>query len=196
MEAANELGLEVLEHVLIDKMADDCQEVLEQVAETTSDLIYFGGYTPNGAHLLVRQMREMGMDTGSMGPDAIVDCAFIAGAGETAEGVYATLVGVPRSGWTEDEIAYFANHYRERFGAEPEASSHFAYDAATAVMIAIEQAGTRDRRAILNAMNTSGEMDGLGGRFTSDINGDTTITTVSSNVLHNGTFQYLETLAP
>lgn len=196
MEAANELGLEVLGHVTIDRMADDYQELLEPVAETTPDLIYFGGYTPNGAHLLVRQMREMGMDTGFMGPDAIVDSAFIAGAGEAAEGVYATLVGVPPSGWTEAESAHFANRYRERFGAEPEAFSHFAYDAATAVMTAIEQAGTRDRRAILNAMTTSGKMDGLGGCFTFDINGDTTITTVSGSMVHNGTFQYLETLAP
>jgi branched-chain amino acid transport system substrate-binding protein len=195
-DTAYELGLEVLGHVTIDKMADDYQEVLEQVAETAPDLIYFGGYTPNGAPLLVRQMREIGMDAGFMGPDAIVDSAFIAGAGEVAEGVYATLVGVPPSGWTEDKIAHFANRYRERFGAEPEAFSHFAYDAATAVLIAIDRAGTRDRRAILNAMTTSGDMDGLGGRFTFDINGDTTITTVSGSVVHNGTFQYLETLAP
>ena len=195
-ETAYELGLEVLGHVTIDKMADDYRKVLEQVAATNPDLVYFGGYTPNGAPVLVRQMREMRMDAGFMGPDAIVDSAFIAGAGHAAEGVYATLVGVPPSGWTEDEIAHFADRYRERFGAEPEAFSHFAYDAATAVLIAIEKAETRDRRAILNAMTTSGDIDGLGGRFTFDINGDTTITTISGSVVDNGTFQYLETLAP
>jgi branched-chain amino acid transport system substrate-binding protein len=128
-ETAFELGLEVLGHVTIDKMADDYQKVLEQVTATNPDLVYFGGYTPNGAPVLVRQMREMGMDAGFMGPDAIVDSAFIAGAGEAAEGVYATLVGVPPSGWSEGAAADFAVRYRERFGADPEAFSDYAYDA-------------------------------------------------------------------
>ncbi len=177
-------------------MADDYKKVLEEVDTSNPDLVYFGGYTPNGAPTLVRQMREMGMDSSFMGPDAIVDSAFISGAGGTAEGVYATVVGVPPSGWTEGAVADFANRYRERFGAEPEAFSHFAYDAANAVLTAIERAATHDRKAILDAMTTLGEMQGVDGHFTFDVNGDTTITTVSGSVVHNGTFEYLETLAP
>jgi hypothetical protein len=45
-------------------------------------------------------------------------------------------------------------------------------------------------------MATLGDLQGVGGRFTFDINGDTTITTVSGSVVRNGTFEYLETLAP
>jgi putative cofactor-binding repeat protein len=45
-------------------------------------------------------------------------------------------------------------------------------------------------------MPTMQRARGVGGRFTFDINGDTTITTVSGNVVRNGTFEYLETLAP
>ena len=195
-ETAYELGIVVLGHVTIDKMADDYQTVLEQVAATHPDLVYFGGYTPNGAPILVRQMREIGMTASFMGPDAIVDSAFIAGAGEAAEGVYATLVGVPPSGWTEGAPADFAVRYRVRFGEEPEAFSHFAYDATRALLMAIEKAGTNDRKAILNAMTTLGEMEGIAGRFTFDVNGDTTITAVSGNVVHNGKFEYQKTLAP
>lgn len=195
-ETAYELGLEILGHVTIDKMADDYRKVLEEVAATNSDLVYFGGYTPNGAPILVRQMHEMGMDAGFMGPDAIVDSAFIAGAEKAAEGVYATMVGVPPSGWTEGAVADFAIRYRERFGAEPEAFSLFAYDAANAVLTAIERAATPDRKVILDAMTTLGEMQGIDGHFTFDINGDTTITTISGSVIRDGTFEYLETLAP
>ena len=195
-ETAYDLGLEVLGHVTIDKTANDYRDVLQQVAAAHPDLVYFGGYTPNGAPTLVRQMREMQMTAGFMGPDAIVDSAFIAEAGEAAEGVYATLVGVPPSGWTEGAVADFAARYRARFGTEPEAFSHFAYDAAGVVLTAIEKAGTNDRRAILNAMASLGEMEGVAGRFSFDVNGDTTIATISGNVVHNGTFEYLETLAP
>ena len=195
-ETADELGLAVLGHITIDKMADDYGMVLEQVAATQPDLVYFGGYTPNGASILVRQMREMGMSAGFMGPDAIVDSAFIAEAGEAAEGVYATLVGVPPSGWTRGAAADFAVRYRARFGGEPEAFSHFAYDATQALLMAIERAGTDDRKAILNAMSMLGEIEGLAGRFTFDVNGDTTITTVSGSVVHNGMFEYRKTLAP
>jgi branched-chain amino acid transport system substrate-binding protein len=195
-ETAYELGIVVLGHVTIDKMADDYQTVLEQVAATQPDLVYFGGYTPNGAPILVRQLREIGMTASFMGPDAIVDSAFIAGAGEAAEGVYATLVGVPPSGWTDGAPAGFAVRYRARFGEEPEAFSHFAYDATQALLMAIEKAGTNDRKAILNAMTTLGEMEGIAGRFTFDVNGDTTITAVSGNVVHNGKFEYQKTLTP
>jgi branched-chain amino acid transport system substrate-binding protein len=195
-ETAYEIGLEVLGHVTIDKMADDYEEVLTQVAATNPDLVYFGGYTPNGAPILVRQMREMEMTADFMGPDAIVDSAFIAEAGDAAGGVYATLVGVPPSGWADDAAADFASRYRERFGSQPEAFSHFAYDAANAVLAAVEKAATNDRKAILSAMTTLGEMEGVAGRFTFDVNGDTTITTISGNVVRNGVFEYLETLAP
>lgn len=193
---AYEIDLEVLGHLTIDKMADDYREVLEKVAATHPDLIYFGGYTPNGAPLLVRQMHEMGMTAAFMGPDAIVDSAFIAEAGEAADGVYATLVGVPPSGWTEGAAAEFAARYRERFDAEPEAFSHFAYDATSAVMVALGRASTYDRRSILNAMTMLGELEGVAGPFTFDTNGDTTVTTISGSVVDNGTFKYLKTLAP
>ncbi len=86
-ETVYELGLEVLGHVTIDKMAGDYRKVLEEVAATNPDLVYVGGYTP-------------------------------------------------------------------------------------------------------------GEMQGIDGHFTFDINGDTTITTVSGSVIRDGTFEYLETLAP
>lgn len=193
---AVELGMVVLGHTTIDKMAGDYWAVLEQVAATQPDLVYFGGYTPNGAPVLVSQMRQMGMTAGFMGPDAIVDSTFIAEAGEAAEGVYATLVGVPPSGWNQGALAEFAARYRARFGEEPEAFSHFAYDAAQAVLIAIEKAATDDRRAILSAMAGIGEMEGIAGRFTFDSNGDTTITTVSGNVVRNGMFEYQEILTP
>jgi branched-chain amino acid transport system substrate-binding protein len=193
---AYEINLEVLGHNTIDKAADDYSEVLEKVAATQPDFIYFGGYTPNGAPLLVRQMHEMGMTAGFMGPDAIVDSAFIAGAGEAADGVYATVVGVPPSGWTEGVAAEFAARYQARFDTEPEAFSHFAYDAANAVMVAVGRASTYDRRSILNAMTTLGELEGVAGPFTFDTNGDTTVTTISGSVVDNGTFKYLKTLAP
>jgi branched-chain amino acid transport system substrate-binding protein len=193
---AYEIDLEVLGHLTIDKTADDYRNELEQVAATQPDLVYFGGYTPNGAPILVRQMREMGMTAGFMGPDAIVDSAFIAGAGEAANGVYATFVGVPPSGWAEGAAADFAARYRARFDAEPEAFSHFAYDAANAVLVAVGRASTYDRGSILNAMTTLGELDGVAGPFTFDTNGDTTVTTISGNVVEDGTFKYLKTLAP
>jgi branched-chain amino acid transport system substrate-binding protein len=195
-DTAREMEMEVSGHVTINKTANDYRHVLQQVAATHPDLVYFGGYTPNGAPILVRQMREMEMTARFMGPDAIVDSAFITGAGEAAEGVYATLVGVPPSGWAGGAAADFAARYRARFGAEPEAFSHFAYDAASMVLTAIEKAGTDNRRAILNAMTMLGEMEGVAGRFSFDVNGDTTITTISGNMVRNGAFEYLETLAP
>jgi hypothetical protein len=64
------------------------------------------------------------------------------------------------------------------------------------MLAAIERAATPNGKVILNAMTTLGDVQSVGGRFTFDINGDTTITTVSGNMVCNRTFEYLEKLAP
>ncbi len=49
---------------------------------------------------------------------------------------------------------------------------------------------------LLSPMQGRASREGVVGPFTVGVNGDTAIIAASSNVVRNGTFGYLETLAP
>lgn len=193
---AVEQGLDIRGHQTLTGVSQDKVDgvLTEIVADHPDlDLIYYGGFTPNGAPLIVRRMRALGIEATFMGPDAIVDSAFIAEAGPAAEGVLATLVGTPPSEWT-GKGAEFYNAYMTAYEAEPEAFAQFAYDAATVVLLAIEQAGVKDRAAILNAVGQLPKIGGAAGLFEFDPNGDTDVAVVSGNAVIDGKFVFLETL--
>src|SRR3546814_2135286 len=60
------------------------------------DLIYLGGYHPEGG-LIVRQAKEQGMKAPLMGGDALVDKQFWAISGPAGEGTLMTFDADPRS---------------------------------------------------------------------------------------------------
>ncbi|MFQ5576647.1 MAG: branched-chain amino acid ABC transporter substrate-binding protein [Anaerolineae bacterium] len=189
-------SLHVMGHQTIDKSATDFTPILNQINRQIPnlDLIYFGGYSANGAPALVQQMRRLNMRAGFMGPDAIVDTFFVQEAGPAAEGVYATLVGVPPTQLTEGKGATFVNAYRQMYGIEPEAFSQFAFDATQVVLQAVQQAGDANRARVLQAVEDMGALEGAAGHFQFDKNGDTTLLAVSGNVVRNGAFEFVDTL--
>ena len=192
-EKAVDLGLKVLGRETIDKRAEDFAAVLRRVAQADPDLVYFGGVTPNGAPLLVKQMRDMNIRAAFMIPDGAVDSEFIQKAGAASEGVLGTLVGVPPQALTGAGAEFYAAYLAE-YGEEPEPFAQFGYDAARVVLDAVGRAGVRDREAILDAIAATREYPGTGGSFSFDRNGDTTLTTISGNRVVNGKFEFVSPL--
>jgi len=192
-EKAVDLGLKVLGRETIDKRAEDFAAVLRRVAQADPDLVYFGGVTPNGAPLLVKQMRDMNIRAAFMIPDGAVDSEFIQKAGAASEGVLGTLVGVPPQALTGAGAEFYAAYLAE-YGEEPEPFAQFGYDAARVVLDAVRRAGVKDRKAILDAIAATREYPGTGGSFSFDRNGDTTLTTISGNRVVNGKFEFVSPL--
>ncbi|MGH6960067.1 MAG: branched-chain amino acid ABC transporter substrate-binding protein, partial [Dongiaceae bacterium] len=90
---AGDTGIAVLGRETID--AAGVSAALGRIAEADPDLVYYGGYTENGAPLVITQMREMALRADFMVPDGAADAQFLEKAGAAAEGVWSTLVGVP-----------------------------------------------------------------------------------------------------
>jgi len=193
---AGDSDLNVVGHQTIDKTTQDYTDILSEIKDLTPpiDLIYFGGFSANGAPVLVKQMQELDMEASFMGPDAIVDTAFIEQAGEAAEGVYATLVGLPPTQLTEGKGKAFVEAYTNAYGAEPEAFSHLAYDATQVILQAIEKADSVDRAGILNAVKEMNSLQGAAGAFQFDKNGDTTLLVISGNVVQDQSYKFVDTL--
>ncbi|MDX6768479.1 MAG: branched-chain amino acid ABC transporter substrate-binding protein [Elusimicrobiota bacterium] len=136
--------------------------------------VYFGGlYTEAG--LLLKQMKELGMK---------LPFAFISGdgsktsglfdvAGESADGAYLSIVGIP----VEDlpSAKTFMDNYKKRFtgaGEELKPFDHFGYEAAQIIMAAMERAGGHDRVKVIEELRKT-DYTGVLGKTTFDEKGDT-----------------------
>ena len=191
---ASQLGLTELGRQTIDKKSVDFRTVLEAVQRADPDVVYFGGTVANGAALLVQQLRALGVRAAFMGPDAILDTTLIDIAGQSAEGVYATFVGVPPDQIETDLGRKFAAAYREKYNEPPEAYAQLGFDAAQALIAAMRQTATLDRAGVLAALAAPREYQGTTGAFSFDARGDTTRQLVSGNVVRGGAFQFAKQL--
>ena len=187
-EKAIDLGLNVLGQETIN--SDNAREKLSAIKNLNPDLIYYGGVTLNGVVPLATAIKEFGLNAKLMGPDGIMEQAFLDLAGDAAEGTYITVVGIPPSALTTAKGKEFVENYRTRYDKEPGTVSPLAYETAKVVLLAIRRAGVNDRAKILEEVSKIKDYDELFGTWSFDKNGDTTLTAISGNIVSNKTFVF------
>ncbi|UPT75904.1 MAG: branched-chain amino acid ABC transporter substrate-binding protein [Elusimicrobiota bacterium] len=135
--------------------------------------VYFGGlYTEAG--LLLKQMRELGMKPpfDFISGDGSMTFGLFDVAGDSADGAYLSIVGVPA-----DELPSakkFVEAYKARFpNDERKPFDHFGYEAANIIMAAIERAGGPDREKVIAELKKT-KHEGVLGTTVFDDKGDTT----------------------
>jgi len=89
-------------------------------------LVYFGGIYHQGG-LLLKQLREKGVDAKFMGPDGLDSAEMAKIAGSSVVGSYYTSVAGPPDAYPE--TAAFAKKFKQRFGKDVEAFGLYGYDA-------------------------------------------------------------------
>ena len=89
---------------------------------------------------IVKKMRERGLNMPIFACDRVLNPIFLEIAGEAAEGVVATYPYNPNDADNKKLVA-FKQHYKERFGIEPDAYAAHAYDGAMMITQAIHKAG-------------------------------------------------------
>ncbi|MGE5659202.1 MAG: branched-chain amino acid ABC transporter substrate-binding protein [Actinomycetota bacterium] len=189
---AKKMGMEVLGHEGIDKKAADYKALMTKIKALNPDMIYFGGTTQSNAGQLIKDMRNVGMAPDQvkfMGPDGIREQALIDAGGKDAEGVYATFGGLPPKE-LKGAGAQWYNSYKTKFNAEPEAYAAYAYESAKVVYNAINKVCKNDRAAIRDAVLATKDFNGILGNWSFDVNGDTSLTTMSGNVVKNGKWEF------
>ncbi|MFH0876402.1 MAG: branched-chain amino acid ABC transporter substrate-binding protein [archaeon] len=190
-QKASEIGVEVLGRKTLDKTK--VNEELAAIKDLHPNAIYFAGITPNGAPELVKGIKELGMDSKFIGPDGIMEQAFIDQSEGAAEGVYITVVGIPPKELTGKGKEFY-DRYKQRYNLEPESFSTFGYESAKVALLAIEKAGVKDRAKILEEVSKTKDFSGLFGTWSFDQNGDTSLNFVSGNIVENGTFVFKKIL--
>ena len=163
------------------------------MAASRADLVFYGGIIQNGAGPLWRDIRTAAPAVTMMGSDALFEEAFIADAGEHAEGTWITFGSVPPV-LLEGPGQAFIHRYVERFGKEPESYAASSYDAMGVVLAAIKKVGAPDRAAVVDAAFATRDFPGLQGRFSFDANGDTDLRRGTRLTVRGGHFQPLQVL--
>lgn len=193
-DRCSELGIDVVgEPIGIVPKQEEYAELAEQVAASGADLVFYGGIIQNGAGPLWRDIRTAAPKATMMGSDALFEEAFVADAGEHAEGTCITFGSVPPAMLQGPGKAFF-HRYVERFGKEPESYAASSYDAMGVVLEAIEQVGSPDRAAVVEAAFGTRDFPGLQGRFSFDANGDTDLRRGTRLTVRAGRFQPLQVL--
>lgn len=98
-------------------------------------LVYFGGIYHQGG-LLLKQLREKGVNAKFMGPDGLDSAEMAKIAGASVVGSYYTSVAGPPDAYPE--TAAFAKKFKQRFGKDIEAFGLYGYDATLVGIKAME----------------------------------------------------------
>jgi branched-chain amino acid transport system substrate-binding protein len=190
-----ELGGTVTDRVGAGADTTDFNSIITAASAKNPDGVYYGGVVTSGAGLLLKQMRQQGMDVPFLGPDGIVN-----GNGE-AEGSLIKIAGIDSFGADTKQAfgtvaaigdfpakAQFTKDFEEHFKSDsefktPGAYSGPAYACATVILDSLEaflkDNANADQAAIREgvrayATDTANSFETVLGTTSFDANGDTT----------------------
>lgn len=162
----NEKGVTEVLNESISAGEKDYSPLVSKLKQAGAEVLYFGGYKTE-AGLIIRQMREQGMQTVLVGGDALVTDEFWAITGDAGEGTLMTFGPDPRL--NPDNAALVEAFRAEKF--EPEAYTLYTYAAIQAWAQAVEAAGTTDGTKVQEALHAN-KFDTVLGKIGFDAKGD------------------------
>jgi branched-chain amino acid transport system substrate-binding protein len=185
-----ELGGTIADRVGAAPETTDFVPIITAAADSEPDAVYYGGVVTSGAGLLLKQMRQQGMDIPFLGPDGIKngsgeeEGSLIQVAGtEEAAGSFATVAAIGDFPAKADFDARFIEHFKgDADFKEAGAYSGPAYACAQIVLKALEEvlktnanlAGAELREAVrAYASDPANTFETVLGPVTFDENGDT-----------------------
>lgn len=147
-EVATKMGIKVLGHEHVVKDEKDFSAVLTKLKAANPDAFYMSLQNNEAGSTMAIQAKRIGITCPIVGQDAIYHPNFATVGKDAAEGVYATF------GYTDvSSAAYkkFIEAYKPKHG-DPGGYSSYAYDAMTALLTAIKNAGATDSAKVQAAL--------------------------------------------
>ena len=162
----NARGVEEVMYEAITAGDKDFTALITKMKQAGVDLIYLGGYHTE-AGLINRQAHEQGIAATMMSGDALVTDEYWAITGDTGQGTIMTFSPDPR----KNEVAAPVVAEFEAQGYDPEGYTLYTYAAIQAWAQAVEQAGTTDLDAVIEALHGN-QFDTVLGTISFDDKGD------------------------
>ena len=147
----------------------DYSALVSKLKQATVDVVYFGGLHTE-AGLIIRQMRDQGLNAPMMSGDGIVSSEFVSIAGPGADGTLMTFGPDARKNPNaKDAVAKFkAKNF------EPEAYTLYSYAAVQILADAAKQANSTDGKKIAEVMKQGKPFKTVIGDISYDKKGDIT----------------------
>lgn len=127
----------------------DYSALVTKLKAAEVEILYYGGYHSE-AGLIIRQMREQGMDTRLIGGDALVTQELWSITGKAGEGTMMTFGPDPRK---NPGVGPLLETFRKQ-GWEPEGYTLYTYAAVQIYKQAVEQAGTTETAKVAHVLKT------------------------------------------
>jgi branched-chain amino acid transport system substrate-binding protein len=168
-KAMNAKGLKEVMYEGINPGEKDYSALVSKLKQAGVDVVYFGGLHTEGG-LLIRQMRDQGLQAPLMSGDGIVSAEFVSIAGPGADGTLMTFAPDPRKNpAAKDAVAKFkAKNF------EPEASTLYSYAGVQILAEAAKQAGGVNPKKMAEVIRQGKPFQTVLGELSFDKKGDIT----------------------
>jgi len=190
IKAAQAGGAQIITHEYTTDRAVDFTAVLTSIKGRRPELIFFGGMDPQGVPM-IKQMRALGLSAKFMMGDGGYTPKVPALAGAAAEGVYASLPGVPLAqmpGGTD-----FSKRYEAKYQQPIQNYAPYCYDAVNVMIAAMQKAGSIDPTKYLPELAQITH-DGITAKISFDDKGDLTGGAITLYQIQKGKWQPLQTM--
>lgn len=156
-------GVQIVDTETFADKDTDFSAQLTKIQQAKPDVIVVASLYQEGA-LIMKKMREMGMNQPVVGSNGFNSPQFIKIAGDAANGV---IVGTPWFPNKEDQkVKDFRKAYVAKYGKEPDQFAAQAYDAVYLYETALKKAGsTTDREKFREALKNIADFVGVTGQF-------------------------------
>ncbi|HEX2909246.1 MAG TPA: branched-chain amino acid ABC transporter substrate-binding protein [Chloroflexia bacterium] len=187
--AAKTGGIDVVKRAAINGKESDYKSLAATIKAENPDAIVYSGITQQQGGKLLADIRAAGVKATFLGPDGILEDAFIKDAGSAGEGALATGAGVDDS-FLPPKGQDFLKRYRAKYGNDQHYTI-YGYEAMSVALTAIKNAGKKDRAAIVQALSNIKDFEGVLGKWSFDKNGDSTLTDFYVKEIKDGKWTFL-----
>lgn len=164
----------------------DYSALVSKLKKNSIDVLYVGGYHTE-AGLMVRQMRDQGMDTLLVSGDALVTDEYWSITGKAGQGTLMTFSPDPRK---NPDAAPVVAAFRAK-KIEPEGYVLYTYGAIQAFAQAAEKAGSTELEKLITSLR-SNQFDTVLGKIGFDEKGDVTAPGYVFYEWKDGKYDYLK----
>ncbi len=190
VKSAEANGANIIVREYTTDKAVDFTAVLTSIKGKQPDLLFFGGMDPQGVPM-IKQLRALGIKTQFMMGDGGYTPKLIELAGDAAEGVYASLPGVPLDNMSSGRD--FSRRYEERFHQPIQLYAPYCYDAVNVMIAAMQKAGSAEPEKYLPEIGKTG-IDGVTAKIAFDEKGDIKGGAVTVYEVHQGKWHVVQTM--
>jgi len=148
-----QLGGRILLEDAINPQSRDFKQILAKVKQFAPSVVFYGGMLPEGTKL-VKQAKELGLETQFVFGDGCYDETFRKLAGTDCRNVYVSFLAAPVEQIPAAKGFYL--RYKSRHGETPSFFAPYAYDAVHLLVRAVQESGSATRESTLEALRAPG----------------------------------------